>query len=188
MGTTSASCRTAAATVHHRISAALALAVLLLCVAFDVPAQSANEVQAQLVVHLLDYVSVDYPSFVKDGKIVDAAEYEEQQEFAQQVSGLLAQLPQVRERPELLAAGARLRQRIDARAPGDEVARLATELRWHVIAAYNVAVVPKRAPDIARGAVRFSLGAANTPQQVDAFLAALKTLVQRLRGLTAIAA
>jgi cysteine desulfurase len=39
----------------------------------------------------------------------------------------------------------------------------------------------------ARGAVRFSLGAGNTPQQVDDFLRALKAVVIRLRSLTAMA-
>lgn len=43
------------------------------------------------------------------------------------------------------------------------------------------------APDVARGAVRFSLGAANTAEQVDGFLKALATVVQRLRRLTAVA-
>ena len=42
-------------------------------------------------------------------------------------------------------------------------------------------------PERARGAVRFSLGAGNTPQQVDDFLRALKAVVSRLRSLTAMA-
>jgi cysteine desulfurase len=41
--------------------------------------------------------------------------------------------------------------------------------------------------ELARGAVRFSLGAGNTPQQVDEFLKALKAVVHRLRSLTAMA-
>jgi cysteine desulfurase len=44
------------------------------------------------------------------------------------------------------------------------------------------------APDIGRGAVRFSLGAANSAKDVDAFLAALSSVVQRFRGLTAMVA
>jgi cysteine desulfurase len=42
-------------------------------------------------------------------------------------------------------------------------------------------------PELARGAVRFSLGAGNTPQQVDDFLRALKAVDSRLRSLTAMA-
>ena len=40
-------------------------------------------------------------------------------------------------------------------------------------------------PDIARGAVRFSLGRANSAQQVDEFLQAVKQVVARLKSLTA---
>src|SRR5262245_3487220 len=43
-------------------------------------------------------------------------------------------------------------------------------------------------PELARGAVRFSLGAANTAQQVDEFLQALGRVVTRLRSLTAMVA
>jgi cysteine desulfurase len=43
------------------------------------------------------------------------------------------------------------------------------------------------APEIARGAVRFSLGAANTAAEVDAFLKAVKQVVARLKNLTAMA-
>jgi cysteine desulfurase len=42
-------------------------------------------------------------------------------------------------------------------------------------------------PERARGAVRFSLGADNTPPQIDEFLKALKSVVTRFRNLTAIA-
>ena len=43
-------------------------------------------------------------------------------------------------------------------------------------------------PELAVGAVRFSLGAGNTPDQVDEFLQALKSVVNRLRSMTAMVA
>lgn len=43
------------------------------------------------------------------------------------------------------------------------------------------------APELARGAVRFSLGEANTMEQVEGFLNALEDVMRRLRRLTAIA-
>jgi cysteine desulfurase len=43
------------------------------------------------------------------------------------------------------------------------------------------------APELARGAVRFSLGAANTMRQVDEFLTVLADVLTRLRRLTAVA-
>jgi cysteine desulfurase len=42
-------------------------------------------------------------------------------------------------------------------------------------------------PERARAAVRFSLGAGNSPPQIDEFLKALKSVVTRLRNLIAIA-
>jgi cysteine desulfurase len=43
------------------------------------------------------------------------------------------------------------------------------------------------APDLARGAVRVSFGVKNTSDELNRFLAALQTEVQRLRQLTAVA-
>jgi high-affinity iron transporter len=45
--------------------------------------------QAQLILHLLDYVAVDYPQCVQDGTVLDQSEYDEQVEFSQQVRTLL---------------------------------------------------------------------------------------------------
>ena len=50
----------------------------------------------------------------------------------------------------------------------------------HVLMAMGVA------PDLARGAVRVSFGANNTPEQLNAFLTVLKNEVSRLRELTAV--
>jgi cysteine desulfurase len=43
-------------------------------------------------------------------------------------------------------------------------------------------------PELARGAVRFSLGASNTAREVDEFLKALGTVLARLKNLTAMIA
>ncbi len=50
----------------------------------------------------------------------------------------------------------------------------------HVLMAMGVA------PDLARGAVRVSFGANNTPEQLNAFLTVIKNEVSRLRELTAV--
>jgi cysteine desulfurase len=51
----------------------------------------------------------------------------------------------------------------------------------HVLQAMGVA------PEIARGAVRVSLGAGNSEAEIDAFIDALQVTVGRLQGLTAVA-
>ena len=51
----------------------------------------------------------------------------------------------------------------------------------HVLRAMGVA------PDVARGAVRVSLGGANSETEIDEFINALRVTVGRLQGLTALA-
>jgi high-affinity iron transporter len=111
---------------------------------------------AETVVHMLDYVSVDYPSFVKDGKVLDEAEYKEQQEFAGQIVEMLRALPDVPQRAELLKEALILKARVDAKAPAEEVSKIAAALRWRVIDAYKIAVAPKSAPDLKRGAAVYA--------------------------------
>jgi high-affinity iron transporter len=132
----------------------LVRALFLFLLALSMPAQAGTT--AETVVHMLDYVSVDYPSFVKNGKVVDESEYKEQQEFAGQVVELLRTLPSVPQRAELLNDALALKARIDAKAPGEDVSKLAAALRWRVIDAYNIAVAPKSAPDLRRGAALYA--------------------------------
>jgi high-affinity iron transporter len=130
----------------------LLLAVLLLTGTGVRAAAAVNQDdQARTVVHILDYVSVDYPVFVKNGEVLDAGEYAEQQEFAQQVVVLLEALPRMEGAPDLLAEARKLQARIAEKADGLDVAALAKALRAEVITAYGVAVAPKQLPDLAAG-------------------------------------
>lgn len=131
--------------------ARLLLATLLV---FSLCARADNT--AQTIVHMLDYVSVDYPEFVQDGKVLDEAEYKEQLEFSTQAGMLLAKLRPVPEQPALLAQAEQLKARIIAKAPGAEISALASELRWKMIAAYKIAVAPRAAPDLKRGATLYA--------------------------------
>jgi len=138
---------------------ALGLGRLLLlawaCFTLGATAATASEDKAQTVIHMLDYVSVDYPATVRDGKVRDAGEYEEQREFARQVVTLLEQLPTVEARPALLQKAQALVGRIEARAAGAEVAAAARALAAEVIQAHRFTVAPKQAPDLAKAASLF---------------------------------
>ncbi|MFZ5557349.1 MAG: cytochrome c/FTR1 family iron permease [Pseudomonadota bacterium] len=107
---------------------------------------------AQTIVHMLDYVSVDYSEFVQEGKVLDEAEYREQLEFAGQVLVLLRKLPDNPAQGALLEQAAQLKARIEAKAPGAEISGLAFGVRGQVIEAYHLTVTPKRAPDLAAAA------------------------------------
>jgi high-affinity iron transporter len=111
--------------------------------------------QTQLLLHLLDYVAVDYPGCVQDGAVLDQGEYDEQVEFSQQIRTLLDQLPTPADTPSLRRQAEQLVAHIQAKRPGAEVSALAQQLRWQVIRAYNVEVAPKRPPDLRTAAALY---------------------------------
>lgn len=115
-------------------------------------AQDARATAAQTIVHLLDYIGVDYPEAVENGKVKNEEEYKEMQEFTGQVVALLEALPSVPQQPQLAAQGQNLAKLVLDKAAADLVAAEASKLRWATIAAYRVQVVPKSAPDLAVGA------------------------------------
>ena len=131
------------------------LAVLCLLLAPAVaPAQPAAEAVPSII-HMLDYVSVDYPEFVRDGKVLNEPEYQEQKEFAARSLALLERMPVAADKPALLAKAQSLLAAIEAKAPGTEVSTLARQVAADVIRIYSVAVTPRQAPELARAATLF---------------------------------
>jgi high-affinity iron transporter len=124
------------------------LTLALVLVGFARPAAAQPEQQARTILHLLDYVAVDYPAAVKGGVVADEAEYREQVDFVAQAITMLGALPERPERTALAKQARRLRASVEGRRPADEVARLAGEIRRGVIQAYGVPVAPSRPPDL----------------------------------------
>lgn len=131
----------------------LALAVIVPVLAFA--AASDWRESAQTAVHMLDYIGVDYPEFVQDGKVLNEAEYREQLEFAGQVQALIAQLPGNPKRAQLENTAARLRALVEDKAAGTRVAQASGDLRGAIIDAYALTVAPQDAPDLARAAALY---------------------------------
>ena len=100
---------------------ALALLILLLGLA-GAPAVADEPDPFAPILHALDYLAVDYPGAVKDGKVQDQGEYDEQLEFATSVRGMIAALPARPERAALEATAAGLLAAIRDKRPGEEVA------------------------------------------------------------------
>jgi high-affinity iron transporter len=127
---------------------ALLLAALPRAHAQDITPQE----RGATIVHLLDYVAVDYPEFVKDGKVVDEAEYKEQLEFVGQAITSLEQMPDKPAREPLIEQARKLLAQVQAKAAGDAVNAAATQLKRAVIAAYQLTVAPRAAPKLADAA------------------------------------
>jgi high-affinity iron transporter len=147
--------RSIARSSQWAVSAGILLLALLFFGAPAMAAPSPEEERAQTVIHLLDYVSVDYPNFVRGGQVLNPSEYAEQREFAGQALALLGQLPETADKADLLAQARTLQTQIDAKVQGATVAQQAAKLRVGLIQSYRVTVAPVTPPDTASGARLF---------------------------------
>lgn len=140
----------------HRRSLSFCLVWLLglcaLCGMTPATAAAPGADKAQTIVHMLDYIGVDYPEFVRDGNVLDEGEYAEQLEFATQSLALLQQLPAQPEQAALVDKAQALRSAIAAKAEGRAVTAAANALRWDIIRVWKLSVAPRHAPDLAAGA------------------------------------
>ncbi|MDD3677281.1 cytochrome c/FTR1 family iron permease [Thauera propionica] len=101
---------------------------------------------------MLDHIAVDYAGAVQAGRIADAGEYAEMQEFATAVRSQLAALPVTPEQPVLQAEADRLGAAIAAKAEPAQVASLARRLADGLLANYPIGAVPASPPSLARAA------------------------------------
>lgn len=107
--------------------------------------------RVQTIVHMLDYVGVDYPESVQNGRVIKPEEYAEQRDFAALILTLLSQLPAVSEQDALLKQARALLARIEAKASGSEISALADRLLVQVIQTWELSVAPRQVPDLRRG-------------------------------------
>jgi len=115
------------------------------------PALAATDNPAQTVVHMIDYVGVDYAEAVNEGKIKSADEFKEMVEFTSQAVALLEKMPANPKRATLVAEAKMLARMVQQKHPASDVAAAASKLRGSVMEAYNLKVSPKRAPDLSSG-------------------------------------
>ncbi|MBI2992859.1 MAG: cytochrome c/FTR1 family iron permease [Gammaproteobacteria bacterium] len=105
----------------------------------------------QSALHILDYVGVDYPAAVTEGRVVDQAEFGEQVEFAAQLVILIQQLPATPDKETLVAEAAELRKVIASLAPAEDIQERCRRITAALISAYAVNVAPTRPPSSRRG-------------------------------------
>lgn len=119
------------------------------------PARAATA-PAQTIWRLLDYIAVDYAAAVSQGRVTNAAEYDEMVEFSATVVRRLEQLPPTPARAALVRDAGALRSSIGSKADPDEVATSARQLARALLAAYPVVLAPSAAPDLAGAAALYA--------------------------------
>lgn len=122
---------------------------LVLCLFLLLPALAGAQ-EAQTILHLLDYVGVDYPEAIAGGKIKNEDEYKEMLEFTAKVSALLKALPENPARAALANDAAALEKLVKDKADPAKVAEASRKLRPAIVAAYKVRIAPRAAPDLTR--------------------------------------
>lgn len=107
---------------------------------------------ARMIVHLLDYIAVDYGLAVQNGEVVSKAEYQEMQEFASTVNSLGQKAPASLQSDIIL-----LKRLVDEKASQEKISSVASSLKQEVISLYNLEIAPKRWPELKKGAELFAL-------------------------------
>lgn len=120
----------------------------------DLPKGEASS--PRLLVHLLDYVGMDYPGAVSNGKVLSATEYQEQKEFVASAREMAGALPETRDDAEVKNLIADLEKVVNSKGSADDVSRLALRIKNRVLLLGKVQVAPKNWPNLKRGRELFA--------------------------------
>lgn len=134
----------------------IAVVLYFFFVAFQVSSQETN-VQIQNAIHLLDYLSKDYPAAIDQGKVIDKSEYAEMQEFSQKIF-LLAQGISMDDstKATVLADLGHLKSLVLGKASHQAIKTLAENTKWTIINATGYEVSPLIWPDQENGQVLYN--------------------------------
>ncbi len=104
----------------------------------------------QQMLQLIDYVGVDYSGAVVDGEVVNPEEYAEMIDFSAGISQQLVDLPASDIKPELLKDAKTLSLWVQQKASSKDVKTLTSSMHHKIINAYDIKVVPRKQPDLAK--------------------------------------
>jgi high-affinity iron transporter len=105
----------------------------------------------EAILHMLDYIRVDYPATVKGRHVINIDEYGEMQEFSAQVVALTRTLEESGVKPVLLQEAVQLQQAIEQRLAPKQLNPLVQSLSELIANNYTVTVSPRIPPSLASG-------------------------------------
>jgi len=122
------------------------LIILVLALLFPLTLTAGEDVEQLL--QLVDYVGVDYEEAVKDGVVINPAEYGEMQDFAAAIQSQAGQLPTSGAAQQLQAQADKLISLVADRVEPPIVSALTASMRLQIINGFNIIAVPRRTPDL----------------------------------------
>lgn len=118
--------------------------------------------QNETIIHLLGYVSRDYPNGVKDGKIINEQEYDEMIEFSNQVLVLIEKSESLKlKSPNLISEVHTLIDLINKKGPEVSVNSAAVQIKDEIIRITGMKTAPEIWPDYKNGAKLFAANCAS---------------------------
>ncbi len=109
-----------------------------------------SQANTQQLLQLIDYVGVDYSGAVIDGQVANPAEYDEMLDFSAGISQQLADLPAHEIKAELMTDAQTLAGWVRQKESGETIRRLTAQMHQKIISAYQIMVVPRKQPDLAK--------------------------------------
>ncbi|MXS84435.1 iron permease [Nitrosomonas sp. HPC101] len=140
--------------INRHASVCFSIFFLLLALNFGVRADNVISLVPQTW-QMLDYLATDYAGAVDQGKIVNAPEFAEMQEFSAVIHTQIVALPEHADKASLLIQADGLTALVEDKADAAEVALQAHRLADALLAAYPIPTSPAAAPDLARGATLY---------------------------------
>ncbi|HVZ79553.1 MAG TPA: cytochrome c/FTR1 family iron permease [bacterium] len=139
------------------------LALLFLLGAFLIPSLTRHPAQAEespeksprFLVHLMDYLAVDYGGAVKNGKVISLSEYKEQTDFSKTALDLARSLPELKASTEIPLLVEHVDRLIRAKADPQTVAAAARQAQAKVIQWVDLPVAPAQWPNLTTGRMLF---------------------------------
>jgi high-affinity iron transporter len=136
----------------------LALSILVCSLLFLLAKPSFSSNDANRILSLVDYIGGDYGNAVKDGKVINTAEYGEMLEFSSGVEALfLTMKSDDGDKAGIESDLKELSSLIENIAPVGEVESLSRTIKGKIIKAYNIIPHPEEAPSYSSGKAIFEM-------------------------------
>jgi len=108
------------------------------------------------LLQLIDYVGVDYAEAVQNDVVINEAEYAEMQDFVAGISQQLVDLPDSVEKKSLINQSQQLSSWVSQKQSAAKVRQLTSSMHQTIINVYQVSVVPRKQPDLAKAKVLYA--------------------------------
>lgn len=104
------------------------------------------------LLHILDYISVDYSGAVQQGQVISTEEFTEMNEFADHAVTLVQALPPQKNKSLIVQDAESMRELVTRKRDVTEIRSMAQRISQAIIQTYHLQVTPQTVPSLATAA------------------------------------